>query len=156
MKLISFLGRGLLVAGLGFLALAVWLAHGQRRLESAGQRAPGSVVDIARHAPRTVREGTGIYCAVVGFTPSGGAPMTFESKFCGNSSRHHRGESVTVLYDPAQPANARIDDFASDWGISLLTAGFGFLALFSGLGVSAWGSRLRRPAAGTPAGTAMT
>jgi hypothetical protein len=117
----------------GFFALAAAIASSQRRFDSTAQRAPGSVVSIARHAPRTVAEGTGTYCAVVGFTPQGGAARSFESRFCGNSSSYRVGDRVVVLYDPAHPEDARIDDFKQKWGTALVTAGFGALALLFGL-----------------------
>lgn len=43
------------------------------------------------------------------------------------------GQTVAILYDPAQPSRADIDTFRAIWGLALLRAAFGTLFALVGL-----------------------
>jgi hypothetical protein len=43
------------------------------------------------------------------------------------------GQTVGILYDPAQPVRADLDTFGALWGLALLRAGFGVLFVMMGL-----------------------
>jgi hypothetical protein len=91
--------------------------------------APGSVVDLV---VRTDQNGDDLFYPVVAFTLPDGSRQTVE--LAGSRPpAYKQDESVTIAYDPDQPANARIKSFASAasmWILPLITGilGAAFLA----------------------------
>jgi hypothetical protein len=118
-----------LVVGIAALCGGVAWGFHTRAFLARAQSAPGAVVSL-----ETYEDGdhTTMYKPVVQFTTSAGR----ETTFTGNGSHppaYDPGEAVTVLYDPADPDDARIKDFWSLWGgptcLSLLGIIFAVIAL---------------------------
>src|SRR5215831_10277027 len=52
---------------------------------------------------------------IIGFVTDSGSMISAESRTGGSRGVYRVGQTVTVLYDPQQPADMRIDSFSSRW-----------------------------------------
>ena len=118
----SAIGIALALGGLFMLRRA-------RRFAADAQTAIGRVIRL--HEEQT-RKGTIVYCPVVKFRTAAGADVEFTSSFGSRPARHQVGQSVAVLYDPADPAEARLG------GGTLYFSGA--VVLVMGLGFGAFGA----------------
>lgn len=102
------------VAGI-MLAIAAFSAFNAVRTQSREQSAPGQVVALV--ASRTRDSNTGEIKAytypVVEFAAPGQPLQTVQMSVGSWPPAYAEGDSVTVLYDPQQPRNARIKSFSS-------------------------------------------
>src|SRR5262249_20309924 len=95
----------------------------------ANARADGTVIDLI-----TEPHEDDTYYPRVRFTTLTGEPLEFTSKFGTHPAAFGIGETVTVLYDPANPTVARIGSFLGLWAAPL---GLVFMALvFSAIGLA--------------------
>lgn len=125
----SLLGLVLIVAGVAGLAVGAVMARREHRRSATWQHVPGEIVDVAT---RQTTPGNLHYYAIVEFESRTGS-RRIEST-CGQWPRRPQtGTAVTVIYDPDDPAQARIDDFAQRWFASLAVAGLGGIALLLGI-----------------------
>ncbi|HUB05861.1 MAG TPA: DUF3592 domain-containing protein [Myxococcales bacterium] len=92
---------GLAAAGYGFLRYQTEV----RFLAGAGH-VIGRVVEIQT---TPVDEQDNRYCPIVEFTPPKGKTLSFVDTVCGSPSPHRKGDNVPVLYETADPDQARID-----------------------------------------------
>lgn len=110
--------------------------------------AEGTVVRLDwRVDMRRVRPSSG-YQAVVRFRKADGGTHEFVDDSGSDPPRYSIGEKVRVLYDPADPRNAKIDSFRSLWlaPVLALFAGVLILGIFAAIrvrpdrvaGVAAW------------------
>lgn len=117
------------IAGL-FLALtSLGIAVHQTRIIThllrVGKRADGVLIDIDYGYRRTKK-------AVLRFTTQTGETVTARSLFQMHLIRNHRGDEVTVLYDPSDPKIAIIDLGIWTWQEpAFLYFGFVFLVILS-------------------------
>ena len=120
----------LLVAGVGLLLLG---GHLHRRTEAflaKAVRSHGVVVSLARqHSSRS-----DTFAPVVEFE-QGGRTYRFTDSISSRPAMYATGDSVGVLYDPDNPANARIDRGRWNRIVPILIGGFGVLFCFAGLWV---------------------
>jgi len=107
---LAFVAFGLFYAANGVRALLAG-----RRFERAAHRAEGTVVDVrSRVVRRSSSSGRGsrsrtIHIPVVRFAIPDGRTVETESGG-GSSFAPTIGSAVTVLYNPADPARARLED----------------------------------------------
>jgi hypothetical protein len=125
----ALLGLVLIGAGIAGLALGGIMARREQRRSAAWKRAAGEIVDVVT---RQTTPGNIHYYAVVEFETNKGS-RRFESSTGQWPRRPASGTAVTVLYDPADPDQVRIDDFTQRWFASLAVAGLGCIALALGL-----------------------
>ena len=85
----------------------------------------GRVVDV--------REG----CITVEFMTQAQRRVEFTGSVCQKPPVFARGEPVSVLYAPQDPARASINTFAQNWFVSLFFAGMGLISSLVG-GVCVW------------------
>ncbi len=121
--------------GLIFVAQGLVMLTRARRFARRAVRTTGAVVDLARRWSNPGGPGsTGsyLYVPVVRFATADGQAVQFQSS-TGTSWRSRRvGQTVPVLYDPANPRDARIDTFLAT---GCLPVGFTvFGVLFVALG----------------------
>ena len=116
-----------------FGGVAAWLGYETLAFRAQASSAEGEVVALRRHVND---EGAVLFRPEVVFAPDGGEAVGFVGSVGSNPPAYSVGERVRVLYDPARPGDARLDD-ASAW---LLPAIFGlFAAIFGGVvGVMLW------------------
>lgn len=124
-------------SALGVLAVvwAVLAYRSQRRYLSKALRATAVVQSVTEE--RSPRTGT-FYTPVVQFKTAAGVEVTAPSK-SGQKSGYVIGQSVPVLYDPADPQNLEIDAFWSRW-LVVIAAAFIALVCF-GIGAGLFISR---------------
>lgn len=130
-------GPFIAVIGFTFLAVAAFALRSIARLEVAGLRAPGVVLQLVRSSQARA---SFTYRPVVQFTTASGASVQFEDGFGSNPSQYHIGDHVQVLYfADAAPSSASIDRGIGNW---TLPFAFGFL----GAGLIVLGLRQRAAA----------
>jgi hypothetical protein len=66
----------------------------------------------------------------VRFQTQSGQTVTFVSSF---DSDYHQGDTVTVVYHPAHPQDARITSFGITWAFPAIFGGLGLIGLIAGL-----------------------
>jgi hypothetical protein len=117
-----------LLVGLGLSAGAAFAFARTKRFLAHAQQGQGEVLALEESRSQN---GTS-YHPVVGFQTWNGERVEFRSA-TGSSSRSYRvGQSVPILYDPANPSDARIHGFMHVW---LLTGILGFMgAVFTIVG----------------------
>ncbi len=99
---------------LGTLFFVFGLASGLQSIRqiSTFARAQGSVVDVVT---RVDSDGDTTYAPVVEFTAANGRRYEFTNSTSNNPSPYKIEQRVTVLYDPTNPINVRIDSPADLW-----------------------------------------
>ncbi|MBA3980649.1 MAG: DUF3592 domain-containing protein [Alcanivorax sp.] len=115
--------------GVVLLAVAIGLGLNTQRFVAESHTATGQVV--ALEASRTSEGGT-TWRPVVSFRAGDGGTYTFTSRVSSNPPAYERGETVTVLYAPDQPGNARIKGLFQLWGGVLICGLLG--VVFTGIG----------------------
>lgn len=108
---------GLLFAGLGG-----WFYVSDQQMAKNASRTSGTVIALDR---RRGSEGGSTYAPVVEWTDREGTRHEFTSSTSSNPAAFDRGESVTVMYDPAKPGQAKIDSFGQRFLLPLIFVGMG-------------------------------
>jgi hypothetical protein len=103
--------------GAVLLACAVTLQVVRVNQQAQMQSARGEVVDLTQG------------CPAVRFITASNEPLFFLSDVCSNPPAFGLGDSVAVLYDPAQPSRAKIDGFLENWFVSLVLGSIGSVFL---------------------------
>jgi hypothetical protein len=118
-----------LALGITFSGVAIYFVRDTQSFVERGVAVRGEVVDLAWERSISGASGSGVYHPIVKYTTIAGEQRTFRS-MNGNSPPSYRvGEAVDVLYDRANPVDARIASFWSLWLIQIV---FGVLvAVFS-------------------------
>ena len=138
---------GALFAGVGALLFAVgaFFLRAGRRFDRGAVRAPGQVVDVRWQTLGTAGGGgvNHVGYPVLRFTLPDGRSVETVARTTTSADALQQGRAVTVLYDPADPQQARI---ASSAGPALLTGVFmviGGVFFLLGLALVAGGIALR-------------
>ncbi len=77
-----------------------------------------------------------VYHPMVQFTANSGKRIVFRTKSASNPPEYNPGDKVTVLYDPANPADdPKIASFLELWFTSVILSGLGLAFLLSALGI---------------------
>jgi hypothetical protein len=120
--------------GIGFLMLAgaLYWHHSTRAFVAAAARTPGVVTELA--LSHSGSDGATTFYPTVHFNTPEGRSIEFTSKSGSNPPAYSRGQSVTVLYRPGDPYDAKIDGFFSLWGGPLIIGSMG--AIFFMIAVS--------------------
>lgn len=128
----AFVVAGLVSGGAGGVT---WVRD--RRFRGRALRVSGVVVDLRASggSPQTM------YRPVFRFRTYEGRDMRGQSNMASNPPPARLGEQITVMYDPRNPVDARIDKFGHRGkGVALILLGFVFLvagiALAAGVGHS--------------------
>jgi hypothetical protein len=114
---ITHLANGcmLAAANLFFAAFCLWgayAAYASYRLEANGQTTPGRVIRLEESS--STDGGCCVYSPVVEFQVKE-QTYVFESDSASYPPAYEVGESVEVLYDPADPNKAQINKFGERW-----------------------------------------
>ncbi len=133
--------------GLGLGGGGLYWANNTRAFIDRTEEAPGTVVAVQLSGD--------YYHPVVQFNTAAGQSRIFRSSVGSRPSTYDVGESVTVVYDPSRPTEARIRSFLSLWGGPAGLGGLGTVFFLVGGGIllgrrlsAARGERLQRY--GTP------
>lgn len=123
-----------LVIGLGLLGGGAYSGVSTSDFLGNAVSAPGVVIDL--EARWDSDDGGYTYYPRVWFATEGGRPYEFTGDGGSSPASFDVGEEVRVLFDPADPSQARIDSFMQLWFTPLLLAGMG--TVFSAFGI--WGT----------------
>jgi len=113
--LFSIIGAGMLLGS--FVTL-----YNTRGFIAGAREAEGTVIAMDRSRSSSGSGSSSTYRPVVEFTTATGKRIEFTGGVGSNPPSHRVGETVTVLYHPADPYSARIKSFIQLW--------FGFLIMF--------------------------
>lgn len=138
---LKFVRIFLAVAGLVVLGVSLWLYQSTSRFIADASRAPGVVIDIERSRSS---DNSSTYYPVVRFTSADGVERTFVPSWGSSSPRYQRGQAVQILYTPARPEEAEIEDFVSLWLLPLVLGLVGGVFLLFGGGMIAFDMVFRR------------
>jgi hypothetical protein len=118
-----------LLVGLAFLGGAGWAASRTMSFLATASSAQGTVVALAES---TSTDSNGrrsrIWAPEVEYRLASGETRTFTSSVGSAPPDHQVGERVTVLYDPADPGDARLPDTMSLWLLPIVLSGFGVIS----------------------------
>jgi len=122
----------------GVITLLVGLAAAdQRHFVASAKPAKGTVVTmLTEHHDNKTR-----YRPEIQFTAPDGQPVKFRSGMSSSPPAYRVGEAVDVLFDPADPRKAEIDDFKTLWMGYLIGGLMGLLFLVIGGAVAVKGLR---------------
>jgi len=122
------MSSSLIALGLGLLAAAVAVALWERYARKSWQRTTGEVVDQVREKPAG---GHTRYVHVIRF--KNGMGESFELGGVTTRFQYYKlGGEAPVLFDPADPRRAVLDEFMARWSLRvwwLIIAGFVALSL---------------------------
>lgn len=123
----SLIGIILIVVGCPFFGIGAYEAWQARQEAQTFIPVTGTVVDNSYQT--TVQDGTesGAYYPVVAFTPMNGASVRFTDGAGSLPPDYEVGESVPVLYDPANPQKARLNTWKRVWFVPILLMSVGGL-----------------------------
>lgn len=120
----------MVAVGLGLAGAGVWFAFDHARFLSQGERAEGTVTEIAaKRSPK----GMILYHPVVTFSVPGRAgTVTFRSRTGLWPSPFAVGDKVEVVFDPAAPGHAKVVSFWTLWFLPACMLALGLLAVALG------------------------
>jgi hypothetical protein len=148
-KTVIRVGWGLLVAALAFVFAAVVWAGFTVAFLCTAVRVPGTVVDlkVSYSVDKNGHRSSPSYAPVVEYRTPSGEVQTVTSNVSSSFHIFHVGDPATVLYDPSDPTDARIDAVSILFGgpifltvFGAVLAGFGRVVLAFG----GWGRRRER------------
>lgn len=127
---IAFISVGIIVMVGGLCWLIQTISFVKRAATAPGQ--------ITEMKVENDVDGT-MYQAIFTFTDQTGKTHTQRSDITESNPSFQAGEKVTVLYDPANPEESKIDSFTTLWLFPVIFGGGGLVfAGFSGLWLFLW------------------
>jgi len=129
MKTFGIVGAVFFFVGIGLLTGSFFLWRNNEEFRLHALKTEGVVVDFAQHRSD---ENSITYSTVVEFKDQNEHIIRFSSSISSSSPGYHRGNQVTVFYNPDNPQEAQIDSFMENWFGTIILGGLG--ALFTLLG----------------------
>ncbi|MEB2846276.1 DUF3592 domain-containing protein [Rhizobiales bacterium RZME27] len=133
--IINFVKISFAVVGAVALAAALWFYLSTSSFVASAMRAEGVVIDLERSRSSD----STMYSPVVRFTAADGMERTFVTSWSSSSPAYSRGDTVQVLYQADQPADAKVEGLFSLWGLVLIPGAFGAIFFLIGGGMIAYG-----------------
>jgi hypothetical protein len=120
--------------GLAFSSLANDIARDTQAFVDRAVLVGGEVADLDWSRDTSTSSGSGIYHPVVAYITSAGERRTFRSLIGSSPPAYRVGETVDVLYDRTNPADARIASFWSLWFVQIVFGVVGSVLALVGFG----------------------
>jgi hypothetical protein len=117
--------RGLLVVGVLIIAWGANSWWSTSRFAARALSAPGEVIELKVH--HDSEDNSNTYSPVFRYTLPNGRQITLESGVRTYPPAYQVGERVQVLYEPDDPAEAKISGFWSLWGPAVALGVLGLL-----------------------------
>ncbi|RKS87595.1 uncharacterized protein DUF3592 [Orbus hercynius] len=133
----------LLILALGILLLAatVYLFMQQWSFVNNSQQTVASVIDYhSSFSSSTKGENKRYYYPILTFTDQTGQTVTFKSNVGTVEPSYQIGEHIEILYNPAEPDNAAVNNFMAIWGGVIALGLFGIILFGAGI-IFFWLSR---------------
>ncbi|WP_322104448.1 DUF3592 domain-containing protein [Paraburkholderia sp. J41] len=105
------------------LAIAAALFLHERQVRSAFAHAQGQVLGSQERS--RMFSSTHLYSAVIRFTAANGRTVTFVQGSSSSGNTLDSGDTVDVIYDPANPQRAQLDSFWESWGAAVILLAIG-------------------------------
>jgi hypothetical protein len=136
MKIFRLMYVVFLLIGIGMLIGSIVTYMQTRAFIAGAERSEGKVIEV--QYGRRAGDSTGMYCPVFQFITKEGHTIRVTSKIRSSSPDYHRGEKVTVFYDPKEPNNAVIKGFMNLYFLPMVFGliGVGFTGF--GAGMAGW------------------
>ncbi len=125
MKVIAYVFT---LVGIGILVGAFSLYRNTSSFVTEAFRSEGTVVDLVASRSNTYRP-------TIHFINQEGKKVEFTSSVGTNPPSYSKGQKVEILYHPTEPQNAKINDFFSLWGGSVILGGMGGVFFTIGTGI---------------------
>jgi len=121
-----------MLLGIAMLGGALFLYQGTRSFLAEAERVEGTVINFVQ-----TYSGYGItYAPVVHFVNRNNEIIVVVSSIATNTPGYEKGEKVEVLYVPAKPQDAIINNFFALWGGSVISGAMGAIFFLTGAGVA--------------------
>jgi len=131
----TWVSLGLIVMSLIFGGVGAYLGHDAMRFAGTALAAAGTVTSVERVESYDSDTGrtTHTYKPTLRYTAANGETYTGTTHISSSGYDFAVGETVAILYDPADPADVRVNSFVSLYMLPLV---FGLSALVTlGLGI---------------------
>jgi hypothetical protein len=135
---VSAFGLIFLVLGVGLLVGCFFAVTRTKRFLANAHEAQAEVIAL-QHRVGTHHERS--YYPVLRYRTQQGTTQEVVSNVGTNPPRYKEGDSVVVLYDPAQPDNVRIHTFFNVWVFPLVLGALGVIFLCVGGGIAMFSGR---------------
>lgn len=136
----AVIGALFALVGMLFLGVSLVILSLQHDFARAAIRTSGTVEAL-------IPRGNATYAAQIRFTDRAGQTQTFTESGSSNPPRAAVGDRVTVLYDPASPRQAVVDDLWGRMGVVLIIGPLGLIFTLLGFGMVFYDWRQQRLAA---------
>lgn len=129
----SIIGPIFLIVGVGLLLGFFFAFSRTRRFLASAQEARAEVIGV-KESIGSSRDR--VYYPVLRYRTQQGATKEVVSSVGSNPPRHKEGDSVVILYDPAQPGDVRIHSFFNVWVGPLVLGALGVILTLVGAGLT--------------------
>ncbi|MFC4256609.1 DUF3592 domain-containing protein [Altererythrobacter xixiisoli] len=137
------IGGIFLIVGLPFLCVAAFLLLRDASFAGNAASAEGRVGALLRQVDTEPGEASSVtYSALIRFSDQHGRAQEFSETLRTNPPRFAVGDRVSVIYDPARPSRAAVDDFWGRKGLAVIFLGLG--AIFASIGAVFLSGDIRR------------
>lgn len=121
-------------AGACTVCVGIYIYSNTLAFLGRSKAATGTVVEIVvSTTDRPGKKARTTQRPLIEFRTENGEPTRFKSELGTKNSSYSVGDTVPVLYDPADPTEARIDSFLTKYGLETLLSGLGTIFLAIGL-----------------------
>jgi hypothetical protein len=127
------------VIGLGLLIGGVFAFQHTRRFLATAISVPGVVTENVWQERRSSNNSIhGDFYPRIRFRTTDGQEISFITNSGSNPPSYHVNERITILYDPQQPYDARIQSFVELWLLPTILCGLGIFFCSFGVVAAIW------------------
>lgn len=134
MNVLRLVGGVFAAVGLGLAIAAGVIYQKDAAFAADAKPAMGRVVALIPSWSASSRSDPRTYTSLVRFVTDKGRVVEFADGVSSHPPRHDEGQWVKILYNPANPARAIVDDFGGRWGGMAIVGGLA--AVFAPLGAA--------------------
>ncbi len=117
------------VGGVVLIALGTREYNKSQAFKASAESAPGRVFGFEIYDAPGGDISDDIHYAMVVFALEDGREIRFRGPSKDGLVKLHKGDEVVVLYDPADPTVAKVDNFMGLWFAATMLSGFGVAAI---------------------------
>lgn len=118
--------------GIALLLASAYFYNSTREFLQTATKTEGTVVALKERVSTDDNKKKVSYAPVVTFVTGTGKKIEFLSPVSSNPPAYTAGQKVEVLYLPADPSKARIQDFTSLWAVELILGIAGAIIVLAG------------------------